>query len=357
MERDFVTMAAEGGIVLHGSVAKKLSAAGFTAHSLRPYIGDDGRSYVTVFQGGKPMALPLQTNATLRYDEWALMDEALLEISRQRLTGVNAMLSRGLTYNIPNGLGKTLLRWEDLSDLNAAEVSMDGMTRATRDRVKYELGSLPLPITHKDFTISARVLEESRNTGESLDVTQLRLSAIKVAEKIEDYFFNGSGGYSFGGGVIYGLANHPNVVTGSLHDAWDDSAATAAGIVADIIAMKQALINVKHYGPYGVFIPTAYETILDEDFKAASDKTLRSRLLEIGNIEFIEVSDFMTADRVAMVELRPETIRIVNALPMTNVEWDEKGGMVHEYKVMAIQVPNVRADQDGNCGVAYYTGS
>ena len=36
-------------------------------------------------------------------------------------------------------------------------------------------------------------------------------------------------------------------------------------IVKQIIAMKQTSLNDKFFGPWNLYIPSAYETILDED--------------------------------------------------------------------------------------------
>jgi len=335
-----------------GDVADLLAASKFDANALRPWTGADGRSYIT----HNGVAVPINNASTLRKDEWKQMDEAVLDIARYRLTGIADLESRGLVYNIANGLGTTVMEYENISDMNDAEVDMDGETEGRNDRVQYDIAYLPLPITHKDFRINIRQLEASRTRGAALDTTQIQIATRKVYEKVETWLFNGSGStaYTFGGGSIYGYLTHPDVVTGSLTDAWDDSGPDA---VADIIAMKQALINIKQYGPYGVYIPTEYETHLDTDYVSGYPKTVRQRILEIGGIEFIKVSDYVTADKVVMVQLQSTTVRMVNALPIAPVQWDVKGGMVKKFKVMCIKVPQIRSDQDGNCGVAVYTGS
>lgn len=335
-----------------GNVASRLLNTKFDVNALRPYIGSDGKTYIT--HNGK--AVPINNATTLRKDEWKQMDEAVLKISRYRLTGIADLESRGLVYNITNGLGTTVLEYENISDMNDAEVDMDGETEGRNDRVQYDIAYLPLPITHKDFRLNIRQLEASRTRGAALDTTQIEIATRKVIEKMEGYLFNGSGStaYTFGGGSIYGYLTHPNRVTGTLHAGWDDSAATGTGIIADVLAMKQALINIKQYGPYGIYIPTEYETALDEDYEDTYSKTVRQRILDIGNVEFIKVSDYMTADNVVMVQLQSETVRMVNALPIAPLLWEEKGGMVQKFKIMGIKVPQIRADQDGNCGVADY---
>lgn len=311
-----------------GSTAAKLLANGMNANALR-------------------------TCDTLRKDEWKLLDETVVEISKQRLVGAADLISRGLVYNISNGLGTTVLEFETESDFNDAEMNMDGVARGNNDRPNYEIGYLPLPIIHKDYQISARVLESSRRIGRPLDTTSAAIAARKVSEKIETVLFTGASSYTFGGGVIRGYTDHASRVTGNLADAWDE---TNADPVADIIAMKAALIAKKHYGPYMVYIPTNFETVLDEDYNATyPSRTIKERLRQIDNVIDVKVADKLTADKVVMVEMSPETIRMVIGMQPTNVEWQIEGGLLFHYKVMAIMVPQIRADQDGNCGVAHYS--
>ena len=55
---------------------------------MRPYIGSDGRMYMTIYSGRGKITdpknyrvVPIQTNAVLRRDELLALDEALLQIS------------------------------------------------------------------------------------------------------------------------------------------------------------------------------------------------------------------------------------------------------------------------------------
>lgn len=311
----------------YGSVAKKLLANGMRPDALR-------------------------TNDTLRKDEWKALDETVVQISRQRLVGVNDLVSRGLVYTL-NGMGTTVLQYEDMSDMTEADISMDGATRGQNDRVEYDIKSLPLPIIHKGFQVSARVLESSRKLGQPLDTTQAAIAARKVAEKIETILFTGASTYTFGGGTIYGYTDHPNGNTVSFSaGAWDVSAGiSGSDILYDVLAMKQASINDSHYGPWVLYVPTTYETLLDDDFKAETDGTIRQRILGIAGIEAVRVADKLTDGKVVLVEMSPETARIVIGMQPTTLEWDLEGGMILHYKVMSIMVPQLRADQDGKMGL------
>jgi len=300
----------------------------------------------------------LRTNATLRREEWLEYDTAIIEAAQDRLVGVADLLGRGLRYGLTNGLGKTVLESENISDMRDAEVNMDGVTRGQNDAVNYEIVGLPLPIIHKDYQISIRKLAASRNTGEALDTTQARLASRKVADTQEDILFNGYGTFAFGGYNLYGYTNFPSRNTGTLGAAWTDSGTTGADIVDDVLAMKQDSLDAKMYGPYILYIPAAYETKLDEDYSdAKGSNTIKERIMQITNIQDVKVADKLAADNVLLVQMSMDVVRMVEGLPLTNVEWEEQGGMVFLYKVMTISVPNLRTDQDGNCGITHYTTS
>lgn len=335
-----------------GTVAQKLMANGMNPMALKPWIGGDGRAYVTIMVNGQPKAVPTN-NATLRKDEWVEMDKAILPASRIRLNGVADLYTRNLVYRLGNGLGKTVLEYETLSELTAAEMSMDGVNRSQKDRPNYDLGYLPLPIVHKDFSFNARVLAASRTTGDPLDTTTGEQAGRVVAEKLESMLFNGAGSYTYAGGTIYGYTDHPQRNEVTLAEQWDASGTTGEDILADVIAMKQASIDSKHYGPWVLYVPVGYGTILDNDFKAASDKSIRSRIMEIDGITDIKVSDTLTADNVILVQMTSDVIRIVEGMPLQTLEWSMEGGMVHNFKVMAIMVPQIRADQYGNSGIVH----
>ena len=295
----------------------------------------------------------LRTNATLRKDEWIQYDTAVIKAAQQRLVGIADLMRLGLTYNIGNGLAKTVLEYEAESDITDAEMSMDGITKSSKDRPVYDIKSLPLPILHKDFSLSARVLASSRVTGQSLDVSGAELSARKVSDKAEDILFNGSSSYTFGGGTIYGYTDVPtrNIIDMVKH--WDDSSCTGENILEDVREMKQALISDRHYGPYILYVPTGYETKLDMDFKANSDKTIRQRILEISGIMEVKVSDKLAAHNVVLVQMTSDVVRLVEGMPITTVEWKTEGELMFNFKVMAIWVPQIRCDYNSRSGIAH----
>lgn len=333
-----------------GPVATKLLANGMNVSVLKPFIAPNGKAYQTMMINGKAKVIQINA-ATLRKDEWKQMDDAVIYTAQERLVGVADLYARNLTYPIGNGLGKTVLEYEDISELTEAELTMDAVTPGQKDRVQYDLKYLPLPIVHKDFSYNVRTLNASRTTGQPLDTTTAMLAARQVSEKVEDILFNGASTYTYGGGTIYGYTDFPNRNSVTLSVQWDASAKTGTLILDDVRAMKQASIDAKHYGPWVLYVPTNYETVLDDDFKSESDKTIRQRILEISGITDVKIADKLDDDEVVLVQMTSDVVRMVEGLPIQTVEWQEGGGFTTNFKVLTIMVPQIRADQSGNCGV------
>lgn len=294
----------------------------------------------------------LRTNTVLTYDAWKNIDTAVLKEYQIRLTGVADLQSRGLTYNT-NGLSDTVLQYQDESDITDAELNMDGVNVTDRDRPEYDTNFLPLPIISKDFSFSAREIAASKKGGNGLDIRMAEKAARKVAEKAEEILFQGASAYTFGSGTIRGYEDHPNRNTGSVTANW--SSASGANILTDAIAMKQAAIDDRKYGPFQMYVSTSAESNLDQNFTTNYPVTIRQRILQIENIQSVKVVDKMTADGVLLVSMQSDVVRMVQGMPITTLEWSTNGGMMIHFKVMTILVPQIFADQSNRSGVIHYS--
>ena len=355
---DLITANGEGT----GEVASQLLSGGrIDPGRMRPWVDGRGRSFITVHTGGDPAkkenwkSLPISNNATLRRDEWKHLDEAVIRVARERLRGVEDLRTRGLTYNL-NGMASTVLEYHDVSEALETTISMDGVTRGQNDRVKFTPNYIPLPIIHVDYEINARVLNVSRTLGQPLDTTMAEQASRRISEELEKMLFTDST-YAYGNGTIYSYVNHPNRNKISGLTAWDASAKTAAGIRDDVLEMKQASIDAKHFGPWILYIPTKYETVLDEDYDNTRGNTLRQRLLAIDGIAEIKVIDHLPNNNLLLVEMTSEVVRWINGMNVQNVQWSQEGGMINKFKVMTIQLPQIRADQQGQSGLVHMAAS
>jgi len=347
----------------HGSVAATLMEAGMDANVLRPYIGDDNRHYITVNGDNGPEAVPL-TNATasLRKDDWKLLDSAIVKAAKPRLKAVADLRGMGLTFNIPNGMAKTVLETETQSDISEADISMDGLRESTADRPVFELTNLPLPIIHKDFNFSARQVMVSRNGGSPLDTTTAELAARRVAETAEKLLCGTYGTYAFGGGTIYGYTNYPKRLTKTMTSP-AAGGYTPADTVTDVLAMIEQAKAAYHYGPYMLYTSIKWDKTLDEDYSSAKgDNTLRDRLKAITDIQDVRTLDYLdttpgsaTDYVMLLVQMTSDVIREVMGMDITTVQWETRGGMQLNFKVMAIMVPQLRADINDNTGIVHGT--
>ena len=98
---------------------------------------------------------------------------------------------------------------------------------------------------------------------------------------------------------------------------------------------------------------------MNADYSAAKgDNTLRDRLLRIEQIQDVRRLDFFTNTfSLLVVQMTPDVARAVNGLDFTTLQWQTMGGMRLNFRVMAIQVPQLRADYNGNCGICHGTPS
>lgn len=333
---------------------------GRTPEQMRPWIDPkSGKAYINVYHGRgdrkdpKNYSLQPVTNAVLRYDEWRQLDDAVVRAGMQRLVGFDDLRSRGLVYNLNNAMGTTVLTYERLSEAMEANVSINPVKRGDDDQVDFEAAHLPIPVIHADYQINERILQESRNRGESLDTLNAEAAARKVAEKLEDMLFGSTSLLTYGGGTIYTYLTEPNINPVTLSESWDASGKTAAEILADVIAMKQASIDDRHYGPWMLYIPTSYDTVMDEDYSTsgASTQTIRQRIESVNGILGVRVVDRLPADTVLLVQMTSDVVDIVDGLPLQNVEWSTEGGFIHNYKVMTIQIPRVKSDYNNRSGI------
>lgn len=355
---------------IQGDVAGLMQANGRIDLGVkRPFIGSDGRSYVTVYRGGDPKkkeswyTYAVNAGATLRRDEWKQLDTAVMEPSRYRLGGMQDLIENGLVFNLGNAMGTTVLEWHDVNEAMEATMTMDAVTRGNNDRPVYQYNYLPIPIIHADFEIHARELAASRNMGNPLDTTVAERASRRILEFQEKMLFTDTT-FSYGAqdersrNTIYSYLNFPDRLSVNLSIPWDNSACTGKMIVQDVREMKQASIEAYHYGPWMLYIPTKYETIIDDDYvgsnpDTAPNTTIRDRLMKISGIKGIKVVDTLPDDNVLLVQMTPDVVRLVRGMDIQTIEWATEGGMISKYKVMTIQVPQIRSDANGRTGIVH----
>jgi uncharacterized linocin/CFP29 family protein len=302
----------------------------------------------------------LRTLTTLRKDEWKVFDDTLVSAAQERLVAVADLIERGLTSKISNAMGKTVLEYDLVGDMNEAQVSMDGAAQTENDRIEFDTAGLPLPITHKDFWINLRTLVASRSRGDGLDTTQIRISGRKIAEAQEELLVKGTVNgvdKQFQGLKVYGYLSHPkrNLDTFGTNGAWNNAAKTGDNMVDDVLSMLAMMDDDKQTGPFVLYVPKDAKPNLEKDFKTNGTLSARQRLLQIEGLEAIKTLPSLPSANLLMVQMTEDTVKLVQGEPLQTIQWDTQGGFHVNFKAFQIQVPLIRADQAGNIGLVHMT--
>lgn len=352
----------------------------------RPYRDDKGKVFVDVFVVNEPVkdkdgaivrnkrgvvqtrpivqpqlvserirkdlpVIHVTANATvLRKDQWILIDRIVTQTSRKRMRAY-ADLRAANTFSI-DGMSTTILEWEKLTDSGEAVVDMDGLSEGNRNFApRFTLQGMPLPITHSDFFISKRFLNVSRSKGgPGIDLTRVEQAARRVGETIEQTTIGTLAGTLYGDNNSYvdstpqvtGYVNHADRLTKTGETAPTGTNGTT--ILNEWLANRELLTAQNFYGPYIVYVADDWDEFLDNDFKTNSDKTVRERLLAIENVQNIRRLDYLTtAGTKIWVDFGLDLVQAINGMEVTTVQYESKGGMQINFKVMGIQVPRLKS--------------
>lgn len=295
-------------------------------------------SIVARLRANKYNVNAFRTNTVLSKEEWIAFDAAILREAQQRLQMVDSIVSAGMFKDLPNAMGTTVLQYEALSSMEEAELTMDGKTKTQKDRPEWDLRALPIPIIHKDFEINLR----NNDSQSNLDTIYAELATRQVVEKVETTVISGASGMTFGGGTLYGILDAPNRNTVTITGDW--ATLTGLQILTDVLSMISDAEDANMYGPYELFITTAYDNVLDKDYSANYHGSIRTRLSEINKVTKITVIDKMPADTVVLMQMTRDVMDMVIGQQPTLLEWSTDGGFTVNFKVLTIMVPRVKYD-------------
>lgn len=295
----------------------------------------------------------LRTNDVLQTREWLQYDAAVVEASQMRLSGIADLIAEKLTYNVPNALGTTVVQWDDVTHMQEAEQSMDGISRQQNDRIEFAASSLPVYITSKDFRINLRTLEASRRLGQPLDTTQAADAARRVSEKLEKGLFQGPG-ITVSGNTAYGYTNFPQRNTVAKVGDWA-ATVTVAGtdIVSDVIKMIAAAQGDYYFGPYHLYVSQDWWNRLQDDYKTYSDVTILQRIEALNEIKGVKTSGQLPLQTAILVQMTNDVVDLIIGQEPTNVVWGSEGGFIVHMKVFSIIIPRLKFHQDARSGIVH----
>lgn len=308
----------------------------------------------------------LRSNDLLGKDWFKALDSTIQQVARSRMRTVGFLIENGLGYTIDENMAMatTILEWQVASDMGPATVSMDAATTARRDRQTLSLTGIPVPIVSQEFQLSARAIRAAETRGTPIDTSHGAIAGRVVAEAVESILFNGAA-VNLGTYSLPGLTTHTSRNTGTFEatgDEWSNSGKTGEQILADVLSMLDKLVqDNQDTSRMMLRVPTAYWTKLGGEFKANGSLSILARLREIPGLDWspqaIDYTGALTGHNVTLTCVNQETVDIIDGIQPVLLSWEDRGGLVVNFIVMAIVVPRVKADQAGNSGVAHFVNA
>lgn len=329
--------------------------------AFRTWTGQDGRSYRVqkhIVNGKAEDAVVLaNTSSTLAREEWLQIDREILEEIKPRLQAW-ADLRSSAPYNVPDAFSITALEYSVAGPNSIkVEMSMDGNRRSERNRPVRDIARTPLPIIHCDFSFSSREIAESRRRGTPIDTQMAREAAWRMGEELEKLTIGTSGfnGYTYGPGTtaLYGYTTAPGRIT------YSGTAPTTVGwtpqqTLTEFLAMFQLLRDQYFAGPYKVYFSYPWVQYLDNDYSAAyNGSSLRTRLSQLSNVSSIDVLEYLTGFQVLIVDMSGRTAQAIIGMDFTTIQWTSPDTMEEFFKIIAILVPRIRTNAQGQTGIVH----
>lgn len=288
----------------------------------------------------------LRTNTLVMRDHWTMLDAWVVEVSSTILNGIADLQMMGLSFG-NGGLGTMVSQYHQRSAMGAATVTMDPRVDAPRDRINYPLVSVPVPCILAPFEINIRELAAARQHGHALDRDHVDDATRIVSEAAESLLFAGST-LVVQGTSIYGYTTHPSRNSGN-GASW----ATSTNIYPNVLTML-AGIQADGYqsGPYRLYLhPTQYNQA-----HALNANTSVPIINTIQNLPgfgpgSVKMTGTLTAGQAVMVHMTRNVVDLSVGQATIPIEWQEKGGLVSEFVVMACMVPRVKSTADAKSGI------
>lgn len=305
----------------------------------------------------------LRTLAPMVDRAQVVLDRAVVEVGLQRLTLVADLLAAGLTYPLTDPLSVSQLEWNSMSKIGAAQRTMNPSSRGENKLPIVSPNRLPIYLTTDEFEIDIRTLRTSQRIGMPLDTSIARQCVRAVNEAIEDAAINGAttldgqdlkvAGYS-----APGLLNAPGAETQNLTLAAWTTNPVGSTVFNETQAMIAKLQGNKKYGPYRMYVSTTVGNAMDSDYNATNNAqglTIRQRLLQIESLQAVKVADLLPATKVILVQMTNDVVDVIVGQPPTVIPWTSLDGFQIHNLIMAIMIPRVRSDYNGDSGVCIGT--
>lgn len=285
-----------------------------------------------------------------------MIDNAIVRVGRQRLVLVNDLISDpSLAVPVPNWLSIPTLTSHRLGEAGRASRSMVPGVRGERQLMQWEPYSIPLYVTWDDFQIDAREQAASERVGQPIDTVHAEQATRNVNEDLEDAALNG--GVTVGGLTVPGALDTTTTQAYVSNEAWDAAGHDGGDIETDVLAMVAQLQANKFYGPYNLYVNTAYGVKLEKkwsDGVTTFPITIRQHLEQMqfgGRGLRVRVADQLAADRTLLVQMTSDVIDIQVGQQPTPISWQGADPWHTNNVILACIVTRVKVNTEGNYGI------
>lgn len=272
-------------------------------------------------------------NDLLREREAEELEDTLTRVARRDRVGVEDLRSRGLIRPL-RSIGVTSYQFERMSAVGDAHQSMSIRDLGNRDLVDFNLDQVPVPVNSSQFELDRRQVAAGQTRGEGLDTTNAAEHTRSVIRLEEDTLVNG-GDVTIGGNGLPGYTNFTPRHQVTLAGAWD-GLSNLQDAVDDVLEMRRVLRDDGFTGPYILYIPSNWDGVIDDDYKANSERTLRERILAIDGVEEAKVLPSLADDNALLVQMTQSVVVMPVGQEITTVTWDLMGGLASRWVVMSV---------------------
>jgi hypothetical protein len=325
-------------------------------------------------RGYRKKTVKMSANAQqLEWDEWEHRDDAVITEARVSKGMTEDLVGAGLS--VDTSLARMVSRWSVRSEAHEAQRSMDGRNQGVSDTSEKAFETVGLPITHIDYELSQREIQNSMNFGESIDDEEAEEAGESLAVAQEELMADGWNQEFYvedvGMVTVDGYRTTDYRITDTAPGAWD----TASNVLDTLDAMQQALHGQTSDDNRGadvqadsawVYYPRAQwsNVTLASDPRGDDNMSIRDRIEQDYPWLTLRQSGVLNPDEVIMVVNNRKFVDVADAQAATNFSWDVEGGFGTRYKALNCRVPRIKGTfgpgaetvDDAIVGVAHFTG-
>lgn len=340
---------------------------------LRPWTSPaDGykETYVTLLNKNgvyqeyklKDLNLPFAKNVTgLPIESWTAIDQQVMDYAKDGAEGWNDVVNAGLIHDV--SVYSKKFTSQKIGGTEDAVKDMDGVSNRKVDARTFDVDSIPLWVTHKDFEISwrdrgayGRLPYDGGNLGIEWDSSAMAEGVYRINQLNEYTLFNG---YSvpYDGSYVYGYQNFGGRNQCSLTYDWLDSGTDAGEVFDDILSMYEDCVidNIQPNSRLHFYFHTAVQKLFMDDYNAYRDGTLYERVMKLAGVEKISFTSQLSSYKNAiLVRMDPRSVRIVRGTPgIIPVMWYDNAGFMDKLTLLSIQEPQLRQDAEGYTSITH----